>query len=385
MAFVAPNQGQNEEDQNGQPTATGGGTGGLIGGGGSGNAGTQAAPQASGGSGAPFANIRAFLDANKDQAGSLAETVGNTIKQPADQLGTDINTSTDAFTQSLNDSNQIDQDLINRSIANPTQFTQNKDDVADFQRIRNNQIHGNRDFSTTEDFRGFGNRIEDIKGRAGLVGTEDGRNQLLEGTSEDPTAGKTAFNQLLLALDPNAQNTLQTASDEAIASTQPLLDNAQNTINQFINKDLGPRMAQGRNQINDAFIGDSFLGGEGAGLVGQLAEALRNQGNSASQDFMERFARSEATRAQGFKQAPARSAHSAIAAARGGSLADGNRLFGNEDVASQQQRAEELALQELLEQDFNILQDGGNATLSPFQASQRLIPQNLPPWFATRV
>lgn len=166
---------------------------------------TSATPTKSG-----FVNVDEYLSKNPNEGENLTNRVISNLES---QKGEAQSAVTDAGNQfgSLVDSGSVknDADFLGRAFSSPETFVGNNDDVARFMAMRDAAYSGPKSLQETDLFAPAQSKVDKLKVTGESIGTEAGRNALLNPLSPKPTAGKTALNQLIMQGTPNAAKRLE--------------------------------------------------------------------------------------------------------------------------------------------------------------------------------
>lgn len=249
MAFVSNLDPDEQKNPNqGAVAPVGGGGVHLAPSSGVGSAGNGSGPSNSP-AGGQFATLQTYLDANQGKAPDLANTITKGI-------GDQYNTLQGQNTQTLNDiQGQVTQgytpenkDLLASEASNPVSFVSNPGNVSAFQAQTNDKYTGPGSAEGTGQYQNqFASLNNAIAKGQGDVSTEAGREGLLQGVENRPTAGVTALNSAILSQDPSSQSKIENAY-------QPF----SNLISQFqtgaqgINQNIGQGQSQAQSAATNA-------------------------------------------------------------------------------------------------------------------------------------
>lgn len=223
MAFVLDQNQEDNTEQGGVGVGTGGG--GLIGSG----AGTvNASTPTNAKTGTGLSNLQAYLDANKDQAGQMAQNVVGQLEQDQSNFQDQVNEAQTSFQDLVaqNNPTAINPMWVNTPGQTPTDPS--------FFSILNNQFQGPTDFTQTQDYQGLQSALEDYQDRANLLGSESGRSSLLtEMAGPGATRGGNALDQFLLQNDAGAREALGVFQEQAQGAGS-VIDDAVAGTNQYV-------------------------------------------------------------------------------------------------------------------------------------------------------
>lgn len=209
MAFLFEDQDEDEQNPDGQQPQQVPGTGQPQAG-----QGQAAAPGSGQSTQRQFVDVNAYLDANKDQAGTLADRVSGKINEAGQSLRNDIGAAETQFGQKVDEgSSRFDEGLYSRAIDDPNAFIQNQGDLDAFTRMRTNVYGGPRELAdVAPDLRG---RIEaDTARYKSDVDTSSGRKEFLRSIAPGSTAGMLSLDELLLGGDQGARAKLTSAANQ---------------------------------------------------------------------------------------------------------------------------------------------------------------------------
>lgn len=217
MPYVLTNQ--EDEDQKKQSANVAGtdATGDVGAGGAQGS--TLLSPQQSGVSG--FTDVKAYLDANKDQAAGMAQNIGGKLNQEANDLENTIGSGEKDFEKTV-DQNKVDfdPDTVKSALADPTSFVKDDANVDKFTKMRDASYAGPSSLYDTNQYGDLQNKISDGERRAKLTDTDAGRQELLFETGQNPTKGQVTLDSLILSGSPETRDILknQTAKFGTLAN-----------------------------------------------------------------------------------------------------------------------------------------------------------------------
>lgn len=160
-----------------------------------------------------FVNVMDYLNKNPDASAQLGETAATKLNQQRTDAQAAATDTQSKFGQALTSgSKTLDQGLLDRAFADPSQFVGNPDDLAKFTAMRDASYSGPQSLQATDSFAPTQSKIAGLGTTATSLGTEEGRNALLQGFSPKPTHGKTVLNQLLLQGDDTAAQKVTAAA-----------------------------------------------------------------------------------------------------------------------------------------------------------------------------
>lgn len=307
MAFVSdPNQqqqGQQPGGTQGNPlamqapvstsSAPGAGPGGAPGGNATGATASNQAPAQ------PFTNLQAYLTANAPQIQQQGQTIANNLGSQYGQIQNDIQSGVQGFQGQVQSGYAApNADLVSQATTNPSQFSQNPSNVQSFQNQLNDSYTGPQNFEGSNYYANLNNEIQQATTNANQVNTPQGLQNYLMGTENNPTAGDTTLDQVLLSGSPQAYQQVQQAASpyanlptqlsgivpqqdqavqDAITAAQQASQNAQtqigNTSSNFANtlntnyQNAAKGSVDYNNQIND--IAQKMADGNYAALTPQ--------------------------------------------------------------------------------------------------------------------
>lgn len=213
MAFVA----NNDDEQNNQGLSPTSGSAVHLspssGVGTSTPGGSSAAPTAAQGAGGQFATLNTYLNANQGQA----QPIANKITGQANQEYNSLNQGNQGVLQNLQ--GQVasgytpnDPNLVAQEAASPVAFASDSKNVANFQKLLNDQYSGP---TSAEGDTGYQKQQADIntaiaQGQSNTQ-TETGRQNLVQQNSAVPTKGVGALNNAILSNDSTALGQVENA------------------------------------------------------------------------------------------------------------------------------------------------------------------------------
>jgi hypothetical protein len=183
---------------------------GLIGGSNVSNDAARGTTQGPGGN--RFANIGQYIQQNDPS--QLSEAVGSRIEGAGERARQGINQVQEQFRQQVQAQTvNFDDRLANLIRQNPTQLTDAERQQVQAQRTA--QFQGPQNISDIESFRPVQSQIENTRNLAQSTQSEEGRAQLAREvtTGRRATSGVVNLNNLLLSVDPRAQQRLAQATE----------------------------------------------------------------------------------------------------------------------------------------------------------------------------
>lgn len=212
-----------------QPTAISDGATSSITGGAAAPANPSATPASSG----SYTNLQSYLDANKDQAGQLGQTVGNKIKSDGMDASNTINSSTQAFQDQVGQGTIKNLDTAATDAKNIVTGAQNvnagqsesANDLNRFKEVSNAQYKGPNDWQSANLYQPAYDKVAKTQNESNLSQTDSGRYALLQNVFSRPTysSGETNLDGLLL----NGNSDAKAALADARTSVQGIGDQFQ--------------------------------------------------------------------------------------------------------------------------------------------------------------
>lgn len=221
MAFVETQDEEELKKQQGLLAPELSGAGGEIAGTGSPN---LPSPQSSGSAG--FTDINAYLDANREQAAGMGDTMAGRIGQEAQGFKTDVDTKVSGFGADAAKARGEETALAGQVIADPVKVAQDAALRERFLNMRHGQFTGPQAAFSDEELGQFGQRATDLKAKAPDMTSKESAKQYLYGTGKNPTLGQVELDSLLLGQDPTARGKIEAAAEQ-FKTLQDYLDQAQ--------------------------------------------------------------------------------------------------------------------------------------------------------------
>lgn len=219
MSYLPINE-QNQQAPTGQTTNAPQGTpppqqsGGSVGGGSTGGAkGSATGSPAQFGSSA--SKLGDYLSANAPQITNQANTLAGTLNNQYGQIQGDITNAANQFGQTVNAGYTApNQDIVNQALSNPSQFTQDPNNVSAFQAQYNNQYTGPQNFESTAPYSNIQNEVSNAVSQGNLLGSQAGLQSYLQGKGSNPTRASSTLDSLLLTGNPEAKETVSNAAKQ---------------------------------------------------------------------------------------------------------------------------------------------------------------------------
>ncbi len=154
-----------------------------------------------------FVNAADYLTKNPEGSAQIGNAVAGNLAKEGEAASSAVDAAGTKFNQDVSaGGTTLDQGLLNSALSNPTSFVQDPNNVAKFAALRDASYKGPSDLQGTDSFSDTSAKVSKLAPLATSIGTEEGRNALVQDLSPHPTQGKTALNQLLLQGNPaNAQ------------------------------------------------------------------------------------------------------------------------------------------------------------------------------------
>lgn len=309
MAYVDPQQNQDEEQDPNQPGGMGGAQGtegpstsmGDISSGSSG-----AAPTASGQGVAAhpttakpqqYQNLGAYLTANAPQTEAMGQQIAGGLTNQFNQVQGGIDQATQGFNQAVQQGKtSLDQSLIDAAAANPAQFVQGAGNVDAFQKQLNAQYTGPTDFTQNNAYTGLNAQVQNAVQTAQNAASPSGLQTIVAPYERNPTRGIQGLDALLLQQNPGAQSAIKSAAqplaslgDYFGAQTAGANDAAKQA--QEITAAVRPAVQAAINPVASNFQ-------QGLTAAQQSAEAQRQQFNTQLQTIQQKMAANQPLTAQ---------------------------------------------------------------------------------------
>lgn len=164
----------------------------------------------------PFTNLQAYLTANAPQISGMGDKIAGQINQGYGQVQNDINAGTQGFQSQVSSGYAApNADVVKQATTNPTQFASDPNNVKAFQAQLNNQYTGPQSFEGSDYYANLNKEVQDSATKANQVNTPSGMQSYLTGIENNPTAGDTTLDQVLLYGNPGALSTIKGAASQA--------------------------------------------------------------------------------------------------------------------------------------------------------------------------
>ncbi len=166
----------------------------------------------------PWQNVTSYLQANAGQAGNVADTIAGNLQGQYNTANQGIQQANQNFGQQIEQARvPLNADMASQAAQNPSQFAQDPNNVAAFQKMYNAQYSGPQDFSHSQDYSNLQSQVQAAQKQAGLVnqGTPGLMTLLQQAESsggKNPTQGITALDSLLMQEDPTNFGKLSAAA-----------------------------------------------------------------------------------------------------------------------------------------------------------------------------
>lgn len=292
MAYIAQPLRAGRPDEEGQPTpgaplapSVSGGS--LIGGGGLPQAGASPTPPPPTQEGTGWTNLQRYLELNAPQASKMAGRVAESVEEGARETGEAIRGGRSAFESDVERQNVISQSPVEKAKKAAESLT--PEEREQFIRYRKGEFVGPGSLQETSAYYDLARQVEEAQARSGLTETSAGRQQLLDELATDPTRGKTLLNELLLSGDPGARARLAEARQTGEALTGAL--SGAVTASEAAAAAKQDELRDIAEQIHRDFYGPEkgTLGGVLGGLESELATGYKTAQSEADKRLADAY------------------------------------------------------------------------------------------------
>lgn len=186
---------------------------------------------------AGFVDVASYLSANRPQATQFSEDVAENLAQSAQQIKGTIGEAGQQYGQAVQERTvNLDEDLLQRALADPSAFVGNQQDFEALQSQRTAKYESPGQFGEQEFYGDVSKEIAEGQRLGQLGESEAGRRELLYSLGTNPTAGQVELDQLLLGGTPEAREKIRGASQQFYGEIPEYLQTetqkAQNLLNQ---------------------------------------------------------------------------------------------------------------------------------------------------------
>lgn len=226
-----------------------------------------------------FTNLNNYLQANNGynaQGGGLGGQIANNLNNQSQGYQGQIQSGVQNFNTAANaDRNQLNQNLLNQAVADPTQVANNQGQLAQFEQMRTGTYTGPTGLGDTSQLQ---NNINNYQQLAGQAGNESGRfnllSQMFGGGNSNYNQGQQSLDNLLLQSNPSQLGQLKQVAGNA-GALQGQLTNANNTAN--TQAQSYQQEAQNTNQAISSALGNQTPGNGAIGNeISSLNDAVTN-------------------------------------------------------------------------------------------------------------
>lgn len=280
MAYLPFNSYQDEE-QNGQPVLSG--ESGLVQAGANPQSTAQNSAPGSG-KGTGFVDLRRYIEQNQQKTGDLANKVGSSVENKANESQSLINTQKSVFDTEAQNKNKMDEGWVKTALKDPTKTVNNQDEFNRFTNLRTGTFQGPKSLSETTGWNDLQSSILAAKNYGELTKTPEGLETIMSSYSVDPTKGKSLLNNALLQQSPESISRLEQARTRtgdldaylknANLETQESAKNIQSQLSAF-----APKVSKwGDQSVSslDAAIQKAYEANKAQGVY-DVNQAIRNE------------------------------------------------------------------------------------------------------------
>lgn len=157
-----------------------------------------------------FVNVADYLSKNTEGSANIANAASGKLEQQRDEASTAANEAGTRFNQDVQSgSTNLDENLLGSALSKPEDFVKDPNNTAKFLAMRDASYKGPQSLQSTDYFAPTQAKVTGLGTTASGLGTESGRNALVQSLSDHPTQGKTSLNQLLLQGNPDSSKKIQ--------------------------------------------------------------------------------------------------------------------------------------------------------------------------------
>lgn len=166
----------------------------------------QASPQ-------PFTNLQAYLTANQPQIQQMGQNITGQIGSDYGKIQNDIATGTKGFQDTVAGGYAApNADIVSEAASNPTAVADDPTKAATFKAQLNDKYTGPANFEGSDYYANLNKEVQDAASKANLVNTPSGFETYFRGFEDNPTAGDTTLDSVLLQGNPDVFKSIQAAA-----------------------------------------------------------------------------------------------------------------------------------------------------------------------------
>jgi len=157
-----------------------------------------------------FVNVADYLSKNQEGSANIANAAAGKLEQQRDEAGGLVSGAGTKFNSDVSaGTTNLDQGTLDSALSSPETFVQDPNNTAKFLAMRDAAYKGPQSLQSTDYFAPADTKVKGLSATATGLGTEEGRNALVQSLSDHPTQGKTSLNQLLLQGNPESAQKIQ--------------------------------------------------------------------------------------------------------------------------------------------------------------------------------
>jgi hypothetical protein len=205
------------------PQSVSQGASGVITGSASGT-GSQAGASDKPASSGAYTNLQDYLNANKDNAATLGQNVGNNIRQAGNDASNAINDSSNQFSQQVGQGTIKNLDAASQDASNIVSNARNTtagqslsaNDLGRFKDVSTAQYSGPNNWQSANVYQPAFDKVQNVQNESNLLSTDSGRYALLQKFFNRPdyTSGQTNLDGLLLNGNQEGRDALASARND---------------------------------------------------------------------------------------------------------------------------------------------------------------------------
>jgi len=256
-----------------------GGGGALLGGGAGGQGGAASVPGAPKPSSSGFTNLRAYLDANKDQAMDLSGKLSEKLVGEGEAAKGGVDTLAGSFQSDL-DKAKVDpnSDIISRANDNPAEFVKNQSDLDKFGYIKGGAFSGPGLFEEQPGYADSFNKVGEISDLASSTSKSGGRTELIKKLNPNMSVGNVSLNDLILSGSDPARSSLINAA-QPYSDLRSYLSGKASSLDATRSSEIAD-LGTAQKKLQDEFITPQTKNLQD--LQGQITSRVNDQGQNDS-------------------------------------------------------------------------------------------------------
>lgn len=217
-----------------------------------------------------FTDVSSYLDANKEQGQQLGQRIAQNVESTAQGAQQKVDQTAKEFQDAVSAGTmRPDQATVDAAASDPMGFLKDQQKASAFTNTAQNIYNGPSRIEELPSYADAEKQTGEAKRVLGLTSTAAGRRELLSGLEKNPTAGQTAFDELIFGMNPAAVDQVSSAAGR-FGDLEGYLSGKKGEAASFADQAAADRTAA-RDMILNRFTGE---GGAMPQIKGDVQSAV---------------------------------------------------------------------------------------------------------------